>query len=478
MEVYIIFIGRESELQFLNDAYESDKAEFIVLYGRRRVGKTELLNEFCKDKDAIFYTCREYTDTVQLKSFTEKVKTYNISALDFVDSFSSWEHAFSSIMMLPTDKKKLLIIDEFPYACKSNESIPSVMQVLWDEKLRHENVMIVLCGSAMSFIERDLLSEKNPLHGRTTGIYKLKPLPFCDAQKFFPDYSCEDKIIAYAILGGIPHYLKQFNKNLSLEDNVKKNVLRRGCTLYNEVEFLIKQELREPAVYNTIIEAIALGNNSFNDILTKTQIEKSKLSVYLKNLIELYIVEKEFPALSKDKAKSNASGGSYVLTDNFFRFWYSFAFRNLTDLENDDADGVWENDIQDSLHHFASKAFEQLSIEYMYAQNKAKALPFRMSSASRYWGKTNQIIDGKTRTVNLEIDILAPDNTKKKVIYGECKFTNEPFDMNEFKNLKSKIFIGESIYYYLFSLSGFTDAVENEAVNNSNIKLISARDLA
>ena len=473
----MLFIGRESELQFLNDAYESDKAEFIVLYGRRRVGKTELLNEFCKDKDAIFYTCREYTDTVQLKSFTEKVKTYNIPALNFVDSFSSWEHAFSSVMMLPTNKKKLLIIDEFPYACKANESIPSVLQVLWDEKLRHENVMIVLCGSAMSFIERDLLSEKNPLYGRTTGIYKLKPLPFCDAQKFFPDYSTEDKIIAYAILGGIPHYLKQFNKNLSLEDNVKKNVLRRGCTLYNEVEFLIKQELREPAVYNTIIEAIALGNNSFNDILMKTQIEKSKLSVYLKNLIELYIVEKEFPALSKDKAKSNASGGSYVLTDNFFRFWYSFAFRNLTDLENDDADGVWENDIQDSLHHFASKAFEQLSIEYMYAQNKAKALPFRMSSASRYWGKTNQIIDGKTRSVNLEIDILAPDNTKKKVIYGECKFTNEPFDMNEFKNLVSKVFIGDSVYYYLFSLSGFTDAVENEAKGSPNIKLISTHDL-
>ena len=473
----MLFIGRESELQFLNDAYESDKAEFIVLYGRRRVGKTELLNEFCKDKDAIFYTCREYTDTVQLKSLTEKVKTYNISALDFVDSFSSWEHAFSSVMMLPTDKKKLLIIDEFPYACKANESIPSVLQVLWDERLRHENVMIVLCGSAMSFIERNLLSEKNPLYGRTTGIYKLKPLPFRDAQKFFPDYSTEDKIIAYAILGGIPHYLKQFNKNLSLEDNVKKNVLRRGCTLYNEVEFLIKQELREPAVYNTIIEAIALGNNSFNDILTKTQIEKSKLSVYLKNLIELYIVEKEFPALSKDKAKSNASGGSYILTDNFFRFWYSFAFRNLTDLENDDADGVWENDIQDSLHHFASKAFEQLSIEYIYAMNKAKALPFRISSASRYWGKTNQIIDGKTRSVNLEIDILVPDNTKKKVIYGECKFTNEPFDMNEFKNLKSKVFIGDSIYYYLFSLSGFTDAVENEAAENSNIKLIFAHDL-
>ena len=473
----MLFIGRKSELEFLNDAYKSDKAEFIVLYGRRRVGKTELLNEFCKDKKAIFYTCREYTDTIQLKSFTEKVKTYNIPSLDYVDSFSSWEHAFSSVLMLPTEKKRLLIIDEFPYACKFNGSIPSILQVLWDEKLRYENVMIVLCGSAMSFIERDLLSEKNPLYGRTTGIYKLKPLPFKDAQKFFPSYSAEEKIVAYAILGGIPHYLKQFNKNLSLAENVKKNILRRGCTLYNEVEFLIKQELREPAVYNTIIEAIALGNNSFNDILTKTQIEKSKLSVYIKNLIELYIVEKEFPALSKDKAKSNSYGGSYILTDNFFRFWYSFAFRNLTDLENDDADGVWENNIVGTLHHFASKSFEQLSIEYIYSQNKAKALPFRVSSASRYWGKTNQNVGGKMRSVNLEIDILAPDTMKQNVIYGECKFTNEPFDMNELKNLKSKVFIGENIYYYLFSLSGFTDAVEKEAANDSNIKLISVTDL-
>ena len=141
-----MFIGRKSELQFLNDAYESEKSEFIVLYGRRRVGKTELLNEFCKNKDAIFYTCREYTDSMQLKSFTQKVKTHNIPSLGFVESFSSWEHAFSSVLLLPTEKKKLLIIDEFPYACKFNGSIPSILQVLWDEKLRYENVMISIAG--------------------------------------------------------------------------------------------------------------------------------------------------------------------------------------------------------------------------------------------------------------------------------------------------------------------------------------------
>ncbi len=472
-----MFIGRESELQYLNDAYRSDKAEFIVLYGRRRVGKTELLNEFCKDKTAIFYTCREYTDAKQLQSFTDKVHSYNIPAFEYVDCFSGWEKAFSAVLHVPTSGKKLLIIDEFPYACKVNESIPSILQVLWDEKLRHENVMIILCGSAMSFIEKELLAEKNPLYGRTTGIYKMKPLPYTDAIRFFPNYSDEDKLLAYAILGGIPHYLSQFDRNLSLEQNVKRNILRKGCALYNEVEFLLKQELRETAVYNTIVEAIALGCNSFSEILSKTQLEKSKLSVYLKNLIEISIVEKESPALASDKEKNSSTKGNYILTDNFFRFWYAFAYRNLTDLENDDIDGVWESNIVKSLHDFASQPFEKVCLEYLYLLNREKKLPFRIHNASRYWGKTMRTIDGKKQSVNLEIDILAPDTKKKSFIFGECKFRNEAFDMQQFRNLQGKVFVDGAIWFYLFSLSGFTEAVSAYAENHDHVILVTAKDI-
>ena len=472
-----MFIGREHELQFLNDAYSSNKAEFIVLYGRRRVGKTELLNEFSKNKPCIFYTCREYTDRIQLQSFTDKVRSYDIPAFEYVDCFSNWEKAFSSVLHLPSSDKKLLIIDEFPYACKYNESIPSVLQVLWDEKLRHENVMIVLCGSAMSFIEKDLLSEKNPLYGRTTGIYKVNPLPYTDALKFFPNYSDEDKLIAYSILGGIPHYLSQFGASLSLEENIKRNILRKGCSLYNETEFLIKQELREPAVYNTIIESIALGNTSFNELLMSTHLEKSKLSVYLKNLIEIAIIEKEASALSSDKDKVSSSKGNYILTDNFFRFWYAFAYRNLTDLENDDADGVWDSVIKKSLHHFASKPFEKVCRDYLYILNKQRRLPFRIGSALRYWGKTNQSVNGKIQSVNLEIDILAPDANKENFIFGECKFTNEQFDMQEFRNLQSKVFVNGKIYYYLFSLYGFTSALTELALSHPDIVLLTASNI-
>ncbi len=472
-----MFVGRKNELQFLNDAYNSNKAELIVMYGRRRVGKTELLNEFCKDKNAIFYTCREYTDTKQLQSFTDKIHSYHIPYFEYVSQFANWEQAFSSVLHIETDKKKLLIIDEFPYACKVNSSIPSVLQVLWDEKLKYENIMIILCGSAMSFIEKELLSEKNPLYGRTTGIYKVKPLPFTDAFKFFPNYSDEDKLLVYAILGGVPHYLSQFNPNISLEDNIKRNILRKGCPLYNEVEFLLKQELRETAVYNTIVEAIALGHNSFSDIMNKTQLEKSKLSVYLKNLIELSIVEKEICALSTDKERNNSSKGSYMLTDNFFRFWYAFAYRNLTDLENDDIDGVWDECIKDNLHFFASTPFEKTCLDFLYILNKNRELPFRIHNASRYWGKTIQIVDGQKQSINLEIDILAPDVKKKCFIFGECKFTNELFDMQQLKKLQEKVFIDGKVYFYLFSLSGFTDSVQKYATSHNNVVLISAKDI-
>lgn len=472
-----MFIGRESELKYLNEAYSSQKAEFIVLYGRRRVGKTELLNEFCKDKPCIFYTCREYTDQKQLISFTEKVHSYGIPAFEYVDCFANWEKAFSAVLHIETAQKKLLIIDEFPYACKVNESIPSVLQVLWDEKLRHENVMIILCGSAMSFIEKELLAEKNPLYGRTTGIYKIKPLPYSDAIKFFPEYSDEDKLLSYAILGGVPHYLRQFDAKLSIEQNVKHNILRKGCALYNEVEFLLKQELRETSVYNTIVEAIALGNNSFGDILSKTQLEKSKLSVYIKNLIEISVIEKEVPALSSEKDKSNVSKGSYILTDNFFRFWYAFAYHNLTDLENDDINGVWEDSICKNLHDFASRPFEKICLDYLYGLNKKRQLPFRIHGASRYWGKTVQEIEGKKRSVNLEIDILASDVNKQNYIYGECKFISVAFDMQQLRKLQSKVFTDGNTYFYLFSLSGFTKAVEDYAKSHNNVVLIYVKDM-
>ena len=216
-----MFIGRKQELQFLENKYNTKGGQLVVLYGRRRVGKTETLREFCKGKPHIFYSCREVSDKLQLCSFSQKLLRENIPAASCIKEFSDWELSLKSISELPYgDSKKLLIIDEFPYMCKGNTSIPSILQNLWDEYFKDENVMIVLCGSAMSFIEKELLAEKNPLYGRATGIYKMESMGFYDAAKFFPHYSERDKIIAYAVLGGIPHYLKQFDPDIPLVDKI------------------------------------------------------------------------------------------------------------------------------------------------------------------------------------------------------------------------------------------------------------------
>ncbi len=471
-----MFIGREKELQFLNYSYESNQAELIVLYGRRRVGKTELITKFCDKKPAIFYSAKETTDASQLAAFSRAILSYNKEAFKFVDNFNSWEAAFSAMGEIPSAEKLVIVIDEFPYMVKNNKSIPSVLQNLWDHLLKNKNIMLILSGSSMSFIENEILGYKNPLYGRTTGIYKLDPLPYWDAVKFFPNYSDEDKLLAFAILGGIPHYLKQFDPNKTIEENIRTAILRKGCVLYNEVEFLLHEELREPSTYNTIIEAVALGNTEYNAILTKTQIEQRTLSVYLKNLTELGIITKEFPSLASSKEKSNRKKGLYQVTDNFFRFWYSFAYANLSFLEINDTETVIEN-IQDNLHNFASKPFENVCVSFMYEQNKLHKLPFRAANIARWWGKITKTIDGAKQTTSEEIDILISDKTETKYILGECKFTNAAFDLGQLRALKNKNFLHGEVFYYLFSLNGFTTAVKELAQADSTISLVSASEI-
>lgn len=464
-----MFIGREQELTFLNESYNSNHAEMVVVYGRRRVGKTELITKFCEDKPNIFYAAKECSDGVQLQSFSKAIVSYAPEQFKFVDNFRDWEQAFSALTDIKTDKKLVVVIDEFPYMVRNNKSIPSILQNLWDHMFKNTNIMLILSGSSMSFIEDEILGYKNPLYGRTTGIYKLEPLPYTDAIKFFPNYSDEDKVIAYSILGGIPHYLQQFDPQKTVEENIKNTILRRGSILYNEVEFLLHEELREPSTYNTVIEAVALGNTEYNAILSKTLIEQRTLSVYIKNLTNLGILKKEKPSLSKPKENVGQNKGIYVLTDNFFRFWYAFCYPNLSLLEKGSVELAWKMLIKDNLHNFASKAFENIAIEYLYIINERGNLPSVFTEFGRWWGKVTKTDEnGKKITTSEEIDVLgkAPNSI---YILGECKFTNAPFDMGQLKHLQNKLSLTGTVYYYLFSLSGFTSSVTETSKIENNV---------
>lgn len=477
-----MFIGRKQELKFLNDKYDSPSGQLVVLYGRRRVGKTETLREFCKGKPHVFYSCHEMSDKMQLRSFSVRLLNEKIPAVNYIKEFSDWETAFRSISELPYgDSKKLLIIDEFPYMCKGNASIPSIIQNLWDESLKDENVMIVLCGSAMSFIEKELLAEKNPLYGRATGIYKMESMGFYDAMQFFPDYSDRDKVIAYSVLGGIPHYLRQFDPSLTLDDNIKKNILTKGCALYSEVEFLLRQELRETPLYNSIIEAVALGSTKLNDISTKSLVEDtSKTSVYLKNLIELEIIQREFSVDDGTKKKANTNRGIYRLTDNFFRFWYRFVFTNFSELESGDVDGVFEYAIKPTLHEFASFSFEDVCREYVRELQKANKLPFRYKRMGRWWGKTTVRRKDSVESAETEIDLLAVSQKSDKYLVGECKFKGSPFSYSEYLDAAAKMSDCKDkaeFYYWLFSESGFDKKLIADAQKDKKLRLISLNDI-
>lgn len=475
-----MFIGRKNELDFLEDKYNSSGGQLIVFYGRRRIGKTETLRKFVSDKSHVFYSCRQIPDNEQLEAFSRRILDAGNPASEYIDAFQNWESAFKSIVNTPSDNgKKIVVIDEFPYMCKINKSIPSILQVLWDEILHSENIMLILCGSAMSFIEKEILSEKNPLYGRATGIYKMKELPFEDAIKFFPNYTPEEKIEAYAILGGIPHYLKQFNPKLSVRENIINNILTKGCALYSEVEFLIRQELREATMYNSIIEAIALGNTRLNEIYTKTQIEKSKISVYLKNLLELQIIEREFSVLSGKKEKSASTKGIYQIKDNFFRFWYSFVFPNYTDVESGDTKGVYKFEIEPVLNDFIAQTFERVCLDFVRRKNHSEEFPFRISKLGRWWGKVKQATteNGKVKQISVEteVDIVAIDTNSSHYILGECKYRNALTDYSVLEHLMNKSSLAKpntDIIYMLFSKSGFTKKLLSYSAENTNIRLV------
>ena len=478
-----MFIGREKELDFLENKYAEKDGQLVVLYGRRRVGKTETLREFCKGKKHIFYSCTQSTDKVQLQKFSKRLLQEDIPAKKYITEFEDWEKAFLALLDLPyEDGKKLIVIDEFPYMCKGNKSIPSILQNVWDSAIKNSNVMIILCGSAMSFIEKELLSEKNPLYGRATGIYKMNEMGFYDAIKFFPDYSDKEKLLAFSILGGIPHYLRQFNPEITLEENIKKNILTKGCVLYSEVDFLLHQELRETPIYNSIIEAVALGNTKLNDISQKSLVEDtSKTSVYLKNLIELGIIEREFSIDTKIKEKANSNRGTYKLTDNFFKFWYAFGFTNFSQLEDGDVDGVYNYVIKPTLQEFASFSFEDVCKEFVRELQKENALPFRYTKMGRWLGKTTlRDVNSKKgfRIAETEIDLLGIGDNQYLV--GECKFKNSPFSYSEYLDTKSKLTpLKEKaeFYYALFSQSGFDEKLVEESKNNKYLKLYELFDI-
>ncbi|MBQ8804512.1 MAG: ATP-binding protein [Tyzzerella sp.] len=460
-----MFIGREKELSTLNRLYASDKFEFTVIYGRRRVGKTAIINEFANDKPAICFTGVETNEKQNLENFSKCIFEF-VTKKPANTSFPSFQAALEYVFELAEEERILLAIDEYPYVARASKSLASTLQLLIDKYKDTTKLFLILCGSSMSYMEDQVLAYKAPLYGRRTAQFKVQPFEFQEACKYFNKLPNEDKALAYGIVGGTPQYLLQLKDKLSIEDNIKNTYLNPASSIYEEPQNLLKQEVREPAIYNAIIAAIATGYTKMSEISTKVGEDTSVCATYIKNLVSLGIVKKETP-FGEDSTRKTI----YSIEDNMFRFWYRFVPEN-TSIISRGATELAYNRIKPHLSTYMGGVFEEICKQYLWTLLLNGKCVIDFTNIGRWWG-TNP----KTRQ-QIEIDIMGTAD-KNTALFGECKWTNEKVDLSVLEGLvkKSELFHYQNKHYYLFAKTGFTKGCQDKAHEMGNVVLVGYEEM-
>lgn len=462
------FIGRKTELAKLNSEYEHDGA-FVVVYGRRRVGKTTLIKEFIKDKIAFYFLATEELESQSMKRLAGVIGRTTNNGLIQKASFADWLDLFQIIADYKPNEKKILVIDEFPYLVKINPAFPSILQNAWDEILKDNNVMLILSGSLIGMMQKHALSYDSPLYGRRTSQMRLSPLPFSDVYKAF-DLSFDEAVKQYAVTGGVPKYMEFFQDKRVLIDQLKEVVLSKSGFLYEEPFFLLRSEALSGVNYFSVINAIADGNHKLGKIASALSLDTSSLTPYLTTLIDLGFIEKRTPITEKNPEKSRK--GLYFISDNFIRFWFKYVYPYKGELELDNTQIVIDEINKDFTEKFVAFAYEDICKE-IFANLCTKEISFTPSRVGSYW--LNDINN------DTEIDVMAIDNQDKKIFAGECKYHIKAVDAQVYFSLKEKVenndeikkaFPGYKIIYGLFSKSGFTNRMLDIAKENADILLI------
>ncbi|MCC8151831.1 MAG: ATP-binding protein [Lachnospiraceae bacterium] len=459
-------ISREQELEQLKRLNDSNQFEFLVMYGRRRVGKTTILQEFSRNHDVIFYSAQEKNDSLNLHDFSKTLQLHFDK--QFIAPFPSWEDALTYITDKSTGRKTTLIIDEFPFMAGPNPSIKSMLQHEIDHHWSNRNLFLILCGSSVSFMLNDIMGYESPLYGRATSSMEVLPFDYLDSARFFPDYSPEEKLIAYGILGGIPRYLKEFSDEHSIQENIETRILENGAFLSDEPQMFLRMELREPNVYNSILEAVSRGYNKISKIADCIREDRGKCGKYISTLQTIRLIEKQVPCGEPETGEKTI----YSLTDNFYRFWYRHIFTNKSYYELLGAPDA-ATEIMENISDFMGLAFENICKQYLIRQAKLKKLPFTPAYIGKWWGN-NPVIRAQD-----DVDLLALDKKKTEGIFCECKFTNRPMPMEEYDDLitATQAFPENMKKHLLFiSKNGFTAPVKKRADEEGAI-LMTAKDL-
>ena len=459
-----IFVDREKELEFLEKSYTSKKPEFIILYGRRRVGKTELILKFLKKKNGIYFLSSTEGDRENISMFKAKIAEFiddeSFLNVEFKDWFSLFNSLFKNTRFLELMKKEkiVIVIDEFPFLIHSNPAIPSIFQRIWELVLKNKNIMLILCGSSVGVMEEKVVGYKSPLYGRRTGQWEVRPLSFIYIKKFFPTYSIEQLAKTWFIVGGVPEYLLKFEPRLSLWQNVKENILEKGSYLYREAEVLLNQEFREPKNYKLIFKAISLGRLTLGEICNFTRLDKSMVSKYLDVLSSMHIIRGELPITASPKSKKRL----YFLIDPYFNFWFRYVYPNKIDLEARRTKEVLAM-IKKDFPNYCGFMFERLVRQLIL--ERVVLTDFNPTKIGKWWYKEK------------EIDVIALNDQTKEVLFGECKWKEKVDVRRVLYDLKEKAkFVDWNIekrkeYYAIFAKSF------RRKIKEKNLLLFDLKDL-
>lgn len=454
-----MFIGRKNELRVLEKQYISDKFEFTVLYGRRRIGKTHLLRKFIEHKQAIYYMALESsaTSNLELLSTAVHIQSSNDNTLA---TFASYEKLFQHLSMLAKNERLIFIIDEFPYLAQAVPEISSLIQKFADHDWQETKLQLILCGSSMSFMENQVLGAKSPLYGRRTAQIKLKEFTYFETAEFLHKMSKKDVAVLHCATGGVAEYLTHVNQKANLRSNLVSLFLEESGRLYEEPMNFLKQELREPRVYNDILDAIASGASKNNEIADKTHRQTGALNRYLDSLIELGIIIRETP-IGKSNRKT-----IYRIRNGAFRFWYRYVHPNMSAIELGLGESVFDTIIADDLNNFMGEGFEQIFFDYFDRMNQEMSLPELVLERGRWWGNNPKLKREE------EIDLVGIGKTT--TFFAEVKWTTKKINRQVIEGLIDKSLCIDSTnrYYLLFSKNGFTSDATEYATAVENIMLL------
>ena len=456
------FVNRHDEQAYLEREYLKKKAGFLVLYGRRRVGKTTLIQEFVKGKKAVYFMADKQVEKDLIGRLQQIMARSLKDTLMEKLNFNSWEDLFEYWLEREEFSKKIVVVfDEFQYLAKVNHAFPSILQRLWDEKIKKRNIFLILCGSLINMMYATTLSYDSPLYGRRTGQMKLDPVTFDNYEKFIPDMDPVKRLEFYSITGGVPKYIETLSPKRSLRENISRNILSKNSYLYNEPRFILNEEITETINYFSILKTIAEGEHKIGNIASKIGIKANILTKYLDMLINLDILERQVPVTENNPEKSKM--GLYFIKDNYFRFWFRYLFPNQSYLEIQEEDYVLEI-IKKDFANFVALVFERACLDKIPMLAKEGKLPFKPNKWGKWW------------TRNEEIDIVAYNDRTKEIIFAECKWSIKLVGLNVLRSLENKTkkvnwnIDDRTEYYAIFARRGFTEGLKR-AARKENVML-------